>query len=989
MPKKKLIQTYTIQDVQSMQMLGGIALYTIMKSQFYEEEQLERMKQISMFQLIMNSKFAIDKLFPGKYPGIDDSIDLVDLLAYNEKDLGHIYIGHEGLGMQTGGRYYKNDILEKPINDVRKALQKLSKELKEYIDTTMLTEEEEEIATCFKDMIDIWADGRSVIDKQKENTAYAWILMLLTCGIKFATPTCMASLDNNTGEITLNVHNAYSEFDWKDVFEELKKANVTQSLLAAYRVTKAEEAYNSNGDVNRYELMLDYENYCEELGKVLSMKAADYNKYSKYLGTGYVDFAGDRAYRFALDEAFARAQLLKAGYPISDLSTMSQFYMAYSAFKRVNAKNPDGAISAARVEEMERIWVRAIGVDSLDDKLRVDVLKEMSTFVKAINDAEANAICANIPALSVLLMKREGAKLDVLETAELIGTPEALYKIIDDADPSYIKSSEQFKAMKEAMEKLSKIDKEKDIAGYELWRDRAYEATKAYVEYKSFEFNNKEVKHSRSDVEIKRVKDARAVLTRLSIYKRNDFNPDLTNDNRFVANEDMDYKKGGKDFVFYQGVLCEALNELQKQLEDMKTLLTDFQEDRQANFGNDKREGSKEYQAMTDTLERCLDALDENRPLNEIGAKVRAFQKAAKYYHGKKGILFFEPQSDKGQRRYQVSGSVDDLTFPLEVCENAIRLFDKYRDKNGISYANKSYTDIDTIADALEKRYNKNEYLNDSKRAEYDSDEMYKYVKDKTVKQISVANRIFSSDKLMKENYLAGKGSDYYIALKPGRGIEELAKDYVAKKYLDIIYDPRVALKDITNVGKMCQDGSLKEEADQLAKDVVFKAIVRKYPKKAFSEWDKISKKADEIQNMFGDYYNTWHKGKYAHFNSEDEFINGSDMDKADAASFLMVTRMLATVGDPTGRLIAESLAVDPSVKPTDEVKRLISIGAEYIRELSVSRDIIEIKNDPKVIRDMDKKILESFRTSEVQRSEEVKLAEMNKNNNEVNMLHK
>lgn len=243
---------------------------------------------------------------------------------------------------------------------------------------------------------------------------------------------------------------------------------------------------------------------------------------------------------------------------------------------------------------------------------------------------------------------------------------------------------------------------------------------------------------------------------------------------------------------------------------------------------------------------------------------------------------------------------------------------------------------------------------------------------------MSVTKIIGDKNEFMKENYSSNKDMDYYTAVEKGMSVSGMAKNYITKQYLDRLYNKDVSKKDIEEIRKELKAGELEKKSSALASNVVFKAVTKTYPEKAFSEWNRIEKRADKIQGMCGDNFNSLHRGENRIYNNADEYINAQEgrENQINAAAFATVNEMMATVGNKTARLIAQSLAADPSVKPEDEIKRLVTVGAKYIDEQQkkTGLDINVIRKDPKVIKSLDKKILENYNTAAKQRKEAAKV---------------
>lgn len=1028
MPKKKLIETFSLQDLSSIAMIGGTLVTDIIAGNISENARQKYLRAFNFTGLMRGKPSTIDKIYPDQYPEIkqylygdkdfklppakktetenekqkrveynkelDDEIfeKNYELFNIDTTEPDHIFYGNTLKGYGLSSQFYTNELLEQPIKDMTKALKGLSKDIDKYLDQEILSNDEIEFINGFKSLVDIWASGNSVDAKKKENPVYDWMMFTLTCAIKFNTINLLADRDLDTGEVDVKTAGLNRIIDWKDVMLRLYSGNVTPAFLSAYRVTRGFDKYNA-GDMNRDDLLKAYEEYATEMEKVLSMTEKEYDSIKKDMGTGYRDIAGGRAYSHVLDDTRARIDLIKSGYPVSDFSTMTQFYMLMKGYERLSAdaKEPDQFI-VARTGNMAKLWAKATGYKHLDDKARSKVLNEMSEMVALITPDDAAKISAKVGMLAAQLKSRAEAKLDISEMTELAASSKALYKVIDKVDPMYISSSEQFKQMKDALEILAEIDKTKDPAGYELWRERATMRTQLYLDYKHKELNNPKSSHKRSADELKRVKAARGVLNRLKTIKKMDIEEKLASDPRIVANDKMDYQKGGKDFVIAQVVLYKALGKIEKELKDIKAILISTQDDPDANFGGENKEGSKEYRAMTEALEKSIIACDGDHKPNDVYDAVEAFQKAAINYHDAKKGIVFNSLSTKGDLRFKQSGDVERFSSMLKVYDNARRQFENYRDENGMSFMSKPYNEIDDISASLVERYEKKEFKEDVFNSAFDPDGRYNYLEAIVPEQDKVSAKIIKGNDFMIRNYASDRSADYYMAVKKSQSVSELAKNYTVKKYLDKVYNKDVTLKDLSDLNKQVDKGIVAKESEALAKNVVFKAIAKKYPTRVFSEWDKLSKAADKIQGMCGDNLLSTHRSNKkdgvttkdnSTFNNEDDFIASFlEADKAArATAYVMVNKMMSDPTGKMGRIIAESLAADTTADPELEIMKLVDVGTKIINQTRNKnhRDMTEMKNDPKFIKSFNTKMLESFKTEVNNKATKAKQAKKNK----------
>ena len=74
--------------------------------------------------------------------------------------------------------------------------------------------------------------------------------------------------------------------------------------------------------------------------------------------------------------------------------------------------------------------------------------------------------------------------------------------------------------------------------------------------------------------------------------------------------------------------------------------------------------------------------------------------------------------------------------------------------------------------------------------------------------------------------------------MSPKRTNTALARWIVTKRFLEQVYKPGITVEEIEALEKVSTK-TLKDEINKLAKDPIFKAVVKANPDKAFSMWEK------------------------------------------------------------------------------------------------------------------------------------------------------
>ncbi|MCR4686241.1 MAG: hypothetical protein K5659_01600 [Lachnospiraceae bacterium] len=439
-------------------------------------------------------------------------------------------------------------------------------------------------------------------------------------------------------------------------------------------------------------------------------------------------------------------------------------------------------------------------------------------------------------------LNKAGKKNVPISAESIIG----LYNAIDKADASYISSSPEFEKMKKQLEELKEISKIRDQAPerYQLYKDRSRRSMAVYINKKRKEIADKGKDYVMSSNEKIRLGAVTAAYNRLSVIDKVEKLKAGNDDKRIEINDDISYETA-KDFLEAQDNLLRCQEELLDYLETMKMVLVSTQEDVNKNFEHDTEadmEGSKTYKGFTQAIEGAIKALKSDWLEPEIlDKKLRnVISKADEYRKDHEGIIF-GPASTNGQVR--LAQSVSACTTGNELYQAYVNLrgnLNRFKDENGISYGEKTYNEIDEKGADIKE--NNRENIINGPDLKFDK----AYAKKKTLAslEVQIRNGVSKYNKFAASNFKKGASADYISARRDTEELnaENLAKDYVAYKYLKESTSPDATKANSTKLLENIKNGTFKKEYKQLASNMDFQKMVETNPHKCLSNWENAEK---------------------------------------------------------------------------------------------------------------------------------------------------
>ncbi len=929
----KLRDSYSAQELRRMGNIGDFVIENFLKDSLSEQEQIRLKLRLNTFYYLENHP-QMTAYYKEKYP---EMIALINndpnkiLEHYDQKE-----ITHPNKVLNDGGNsinsYFDDDAFEQPIADMVKAVEELSIHMDEYLKKEKLTEAQLGYFMAFKSAIDALKTGGSYKNQMQDNNILFNVVNEGLADFTLNKGNLEPFYDKKTKELSFDpVDN--DEFNWKDAIDSLNGSPLQESYKKAYNVASKWETLKQGGDAYRSELIALYDDFARGARKRFSMSQAAFdNVHEKgYLQNDYSGFvSGSRAPYNIQFEAEARSQLLKAGYPVSDISVLSQVYMRFKAIEKnasmiqTQLENPEETIKNNR-----EAWEQLIAPGAITPAVRIGRIKNLAGYL-LIND--------KVPELSSAVNERAKAKLNPFEERALSGNVKDFYDALcaKNVDPDLMKSSDEFKAMKETLKKLSEVDRGRNPEKYEFLKEKAIKDTEKYLKYKQEQMRETGKKHKRSETEALRVNTAVSILDGLKrIDKQDKRSRDLT-DKRVMVDDKVNFETA-KELHDAITVLDAGRSTLIQRINYIKDSLRSTQNDIDAIWENGiKSEGSLYYQNMSRCVKRCSELLEDPYSNHtEIKESLEALEKAAKAYKKDKEGVFTSPptEGDAGNRYKAAKYMTENIPAMITAYNNMLKGLDNLKNKDSVPYKELPLADLRTAKEQVHNKFPQefeNAAANEKDQPKYD---YFKIAE----QQAKIHKMIKKFNPFMADNYNPEKNVDYYINLKPGMSTSELANAYMTKKYLDKLYKPGITKETLDELADDIDTGLLNLEASHLAKSPAFKKTVSTYPERAYSNWEQIDKRADELIKKFEDNVSNMLNSRptnkdnpegQPYDNMYHYAMAGSNGTYYSRCAEAIVNWMLVI---PMGRTITEAIAADRSANPDDIVNTLKDNVTKYL----------------------------------------------------------
>ena len=300
--------------------------------------------------------------------------------------------------------------------------------------------------------------------------------------------------------------------------------------------------------------------------------------------------------------------------------------------------------------------------------------------------------------------------------------------------------------------------------------------------------------------------------------------------------------------------LDEGLRDIAGQLKKYKEKLIEalpykeytyfkIENGRKEEYYRDETEAEKQERFLTagtglyKTMAKALDDAiriteDPNSTPQQVRDALCAFQKRTANYHKERKGLFFGPRSQYGQKRLALAEDARKGTLDLLMTFDNLRRdlhIDHSFGYRNVTTGEASLKDIKDEIKSLDENYR---YLYDIKAKERSKDgkDRFNAVKAVSKKQNELLNMLVAENPgHIHMNYRIN-GLENMVPDKKDQTIEQYAKNYLSKKYLDEMMKKENKPEDVQKLIDQVKDGKLKNEVIKLTNDETFKKIVRDFP---------------------------------------------------------------------------------------------------------------------------------------------------------------
>lgn len=918
------IDKYSKKDLIDMDNLIGVVLFDILKDSIpYDRRVNMYASMITMKHLREGYVEEIAQAYHDEYPEIASEVEAGELNRFNlENKYVHIvpkttYSMEDGL--LSAETYFNHKMLNGPIKRMIDGLKELNGLLDDYLKKEQLTEAERSYVMIIRQAMDVYISGEH--QRLKSDSP-----MFLN-----AIHESYNTIETNKAGVELSIgqndevkvkYIGTQDANWKESIKSIEGSPILDTLTKEVNVYNKWKDFVDKKGVDRSEMIAVYEDYNKTAKKLFSMTEEEFAVYydKGHLQNPYDQVVrGGRDHHYIRYEAEAKMQLLKAGYPSADINALSKFYVALRdekySYEKSGKNDPE---DMKRHEDNLEVWkllVKDPPVNAQTRKHRINFLTTMMN----LSGAKHEKVRAEIQA-------RQYAKLDPIEELSLSDNIKGLYDALNTKtiDPGYVKSSDEYKKMKEDILKLSQIDKEKEPEKYEVQKEKAYNSTKKYVEHKNEEM--KDPKHKRSTREAQRVKTANAVLDSLDRLKRADAFAERAINDKNVIGENTAYENA-KEFV-------KNADNMKAGLELIHTKLDAFK--KKLDLTADGSSNSKVYKKLYDSITKCMEVMkDPEAKPAEILKALQNVNKGAYGYKNDKDTALLGHTGKRTGARYKISKDIiEEVPVLVNYYENLRIPFSNVKDDKNYTYSTKSYEEIAASADKLREKYRDN--LEAEPKPGHDEIKPYMAIYEVSETQRMIRKQINKLSPFMGENYMVDRKPSRYSALAKNMSLEDYAKSFVAMSYLDKTYKEGFDVEKLEQLHELINDkeAGFEFEVKLLTKSKAFKDLVKNNPDKLFEKYKSIDDKNVEIVMSCEDFLNRTareNRGEAEGYEGGlQNYMSAAMRTSKNRAAEVIVCTILS---NPIGMSMTESIAADPLLNPKNAIRMLQKKVCEYMKK--------------------------------------------------------
>ena len=536
MPKKSKYNYFQF-DLNKITEISSFIIYGILDNQISNEKKNELFRKTSAYYA-MTKQYG--EGFKDVYgPELEDIAKEGNPLEESVEIPGPQYF-------KADADFYKHmsDRMDPAIKMTKEGLAELAEIMKKRSAKIKFhSESEKNYYNLMQLMIEDAANERSWRNNILDDVSYEFALNN-HINFKFtsAYPQVNINPDNNKGQFGVDLK---QQNDGK-VLNEIAAFGFTDASAGAVRTMRKLESHIKTGDVNRDELIREYEAQQARMEKALNIDKDAFEELhkKKIVQNNLADITGGaRGYDYVLADVIAKKDLLKAGWPASDIQTLARLRQLLSNTdlnndleeksiakdekkantdkkkKDINNRKQSLVEKRARSEELRQLWNATIAGNGLSENERRDRLTNINTF---LNKAKNDNVFVGADFVQSKIADVIQKDLSSSEKALLSDNISDFVQNLEAVDPKLVGSSDQFAAFKKALKDLDRAKRNLDennpkaVNTYKELVKNAADKAAIYLRFKSFQNNGPDKnKHKRSELEARRVSTVDSILNRL------------------------------------------------------------------------------------------------------------------------------------------------------------------------------------------------------------------------------------------------------------------------------------------------------------------------------------------------------------------------------------------------------------------------------------------------------------------------------------------
>ena len=558
---KKSKYNYYEFDTNKVPNMASFVIYGLLKDQLTKEEKDELFRKISIID-VMKTQFVT---------GFEDVYGRKIAEIAGDGDLDTKYMDATGpkYAMSSNTGFYKI-----PTTELDPALKVFKEGITELADIMkkkqakmrFRTEAEKNYYDLMLVMMEDAANERNWRDNIETDIAYeyAW-----NTEIKFRFTAAIPVLSAENDDDKLRFGTFLNEMDDRAVLSVVAETGIPDAAAGGIRTIKKLEDHIRKGEIGRDELIREYEAQQARMEKALNISPEVFAKLeSAHAVENNIDefTNGARGYGYVLEDVIAKKDLLKAGWPASDIQNLAMFRRLISLVESKNRTEPsryqseldllmrdieaesqknavtdeekaaktkkEQALNAKKADleqqkvqidaavglttELKQLWNELTDENGMTENERSTRLVKVRDFLEKAKDNMVFAGAAFVQTKVTGMIERE---LEPSEKALLSEDIAGFVRNLEAVDPTLVSSSKQFSSFKSSLKELNRLKRNLDpndqekVDRYKEKVKEAAEKAAVYLRYKIYQNKGpKKDKHTRSELEIKRVNTVDAIL---------------------------------------------------------------------------------------------------------------------------------------------------------------------------------------------------------------------------------------------------------------------------------------------------------------------------------------------------------------------------------------------------------------------------------------------------------------------------------------------